>query len=355
MVKFRKITLLKIFCVIFILSPMFFLRTYANSDYNLDLEKNYQISWKYTKVDKSLINQTNTNFNFSLYCLKESDIKKDATMIHSIEKVEETSDKWKIKISYKFDKDSHMKSKDLKIYKNPSDIPYEWYYEFNDFKLRYLPVDVDNYLNDLIEDASLYPNISIEKGSLSQILITQSMGNASIVSEITYDNSGIMDKFKLIVDDEIALEYNKIDVRANTLDFIPMFIIIIFITIIIILIPVSIVVFLRRNFSQSKPYNYQNEKYSNNTDFQNRDNKEKKIFDKEPVLIPVMKNPYIIVNEDNSRAVYERYEFFEKDEIFEDYIDQKSHFTFDSNCPLCGSKRAKDGQYCYYCGNKYEN
>jgi hypothetical protein len=358
--KVRKITLLKMVIVIFILSPMFFIRTYANSDYNLEVDKNYQISWKYTKVDKSLMDQINTNFNSSLYCLKESDIEKDATIIHSIEKIVKSSDKWKVKISYKFDEDSHMKSKELKIYKNPSEIPYDWYYEINDFKLKYLPVDVDDYLNDLIELDSSYANISIEKGSFSQILITRSTDNGSIVSEITYDNSGIMDKFKLKFNDETALEYIKIEVRANTLDILPIFIIIIFVTVILILIPVSIVVFSRRNISKSKSSSYQHEKYSNEHYIQNRGYKEKEDSNIEPILIPVVKNPYLLVNEENSRAVYERYEFFEKDEIFEDYITQtkndtlESHLTFESYCPLCGSKRAKDGKYCYYCGNKYE-
>ena len=346
--------------LIFLLSPVFLTQSYANSEYDLKLENNYEITWRYSKVDEDLIERINTAFNSSLVCISDPDTEKDMTIMHSIEKVEELANKWKIQISYKSDDASKIKSKELTIYKNPSKISNEWVYELNDLRLRYLPVDVDNYLNEFIEDFPSISNISIKKGSFSQILITRSIDNESVVCEITYDNLGIMDKFKLKIDDETALEYMKIEVRKNNLDFIPLIIIIIFTTVIIAIIPVSIFAFTKRNFSKNKPSVQPNEKHSNDNSIQNGGYKGINDSKKEPILLSISENPYIITTGNNSRAIYEKYEFFEKDDIFNEYPDEKydsyfkHHSTITSNCPLCGARRAKEGKYCYYCGNKFE-
>ncbi|TFG25994.1 MAG: hypothetical protein EU532_10940, partial [Promethearchaeota archaeon] len=340
MVKFRKILNLIGVILIFSLSPIFFPQSYASSEYDLKLEKNYEITWRYSKVDENLINQINIAFNSSLDCINDPDIEKDLTITHSIEKVEECSNKWKIQISYQSHEDSKIKSKELSIYKNPNKISDEWFYEIKDLRLRYLPVDVDNYLNKLVENYPSFSNISIKKGSFSQILITRSIENESILCEITYDNLGIMDKFKLKFNDETALEYIKSEVRTNNLDFVPLIIIIIFTSIIITIIPVSIFAFTKRNFSKSKSSSLQNKDHLNETNFQNPGYKRMNYAKKEPILVPILDNPYIFANENNSRALYEKYEFFEKDDIFNKHLDGNSDNEFNhhsliiSNCPL---------------------
>lgn len=363
MLKYKKVTVLKMFIFIFILFPVFFSQSYAKSDYNLNFRKDIEITWKYSKVDKDLIEKIKNIFNSSLSCL-DSNHKEDSRIMHYIKDIEETSDNWKVKVYYKHNDGSYRKSKELKIYKDPNKIPDDWFYEINDLKLRYIPYHVNDYLDELVESAPLISNTSILKGSSSQLLIYRFNGNNTIISELNYDNAGIIDEFKLKIDDETAYYYEKISIKTN--DYNPYSLIIAIIIIIlmcIIQIPLAYILLSHKKKYTSEDLTFinQNQMNSNEPRVKSLEYIENKNSNREPVLVPVTEKLNIVVSEENSEAFYEKYEFFEKDNLTNDNLNESKKYEskFDliikSNCPFCGSKRDMDGRYCYYCGNKYEN
>ncbi len=318
---------MKVFIIVFILFPVFFSKSYAESDYDLNFRKDIEITWEYAKVDDILINRIKFFFNSSLYCLNHSDNEEDSRFMNYIEDIEKSSDKWKVKISYKHNDNSHQNLKELKIYEDPGKIPIEWFYEINDLKLRYIPYRVNDYLDELIEGAPVIFNTSILKGSFSQLLIHRHSGNKTIIAELSYDNAGIIDKFKVKIDDKTAYYYKKIGIKTNGPHQDPLLMIILIIFAICISSwPLCLALLSYRKKSRLKNLTItdKNNKHLIDPRIRNLEFIDNKTSKKEPILIPGTENPNILGSKENSKTLYEKYELFEKDILFvENYNESK--------------------------------
>jgi hypothetical protein len=358
---------IKVLIICIIILPIFLVKVNASSEYNLKLEKGYKITWQYTEVNNSLIQQINTNYNNTIFCIKDSNIKENSKITHIIEKIDELSDSWKLRISYKFEGESNEKLKDLKIYKNPEKTSNDWLYEINDLKLRYVPSDVNEYLNELAKKDYISSNITVKSEMSFQIRINLKCNNDTLDSEIFYENNGIINEFKLELNENIALKYEKTELVENklTIDAYFIFLIIILVIPLICLVIIFVWIINLRTRKRLKDKDPSLWKQKISKPYLQTDGQEDgTLSNKGPIPISLTKqNPYESIQESNSKEIYERYEIFDDDENFYGFLnkDTENHHDLEINsdlkmyCPMCGAKRHIRGKYCYYCGIKIED
>ncbi|MFX1393021.1 MAG: hypothetical protein ACFFAH_05535 [Promethearchaeota archaeon] len=314
-----------------------------DTDYECKITEDSELTWKYTKFDPILIQNLSDIYNIDLISLNDIGAKEGSIIEYKIEDIENFEDKWRLEISYESDEISGENTQELKIYKDPKDVPNSWIYNIEDLSLRILPSETQDYLDEIKENFKSTESVDIERNSDLSLAIYQYMNYTAVFTEFRYNDNGIIEKFTLIFFDSIALEYILEDYSLNdvideNLDSFKITVAAIISSTILIMIPLYGYVLSRNNRA------HKNISCQKSSELNSPSNSNNKYLNTNKSDISSNCGEYNAINR-NYIVNHQK-----KEEIKGNYAKlKKIKYLF---CELCGTRIDEDAIYCHYCGNK---
>ena len=187
----------------------------ADADYKLEITEGTEITWKMSKFETRKIEIMNATMEKGESYLNSIKIANDTEFTYSITDIYDNANHWYVK--YKLTKnisDITVMNTYLNVYINPNEVPDSYFCEFGTDSLMIIPVDVENYIDDIFSRnqffcSNIYPNYISHGGKECGLRFTT---NKNITeTKYVYNEVGILSSYKVYYNEEIVLEYELED------------------------------------------------------------------------------------------------------------------------------------------------
>ncbi len=207
------------------------------------------MTWEYTSVDTDLLEEVSALIDFDTSLLSTENIESGTQLTHNIDTIYDYDGYWELYMNYVIDDNSYSTSISQNVYNDISLISNDSFSQIDEDQFRILPVDLEEYISNFLDDIEDKNYIKITKSD-DAFEIEQTVNSTTIVAKFHYNEDGVLEDFELQCNSTSALKYTLSDYTNGSDDFTG---IIIAVVVIVVVIAIFIAIAMVANKKTKKP------------------------------------------------------------------------------------------------------